>query len=148
MRGKLQWAAILIAMASVDLLCFAMAESTNTPEPLPWYVAAFSASGALALIGAAMTLRTRGWSDAVRFALLVAVVVAGTLYSVASVSTSRDCANQGQPASAGTYDCDTSNALGGALMVFAFFAPAFALVAVGRTGGRLVQRVSTRRPRG
>lgn len=146
MRGKVPWLAILIVMACVDLVCFGMAESTTTAEPMPWYVAAFSASATLTVVGAAWVLPARRWSHAARFALLAAAVVGGALYAVASVSTSRDCANQGRPASAGTYDCDTSDALGGAVMVGAFFIPAFTLAAIGKAGGMLVQSTRQRKP--
>lgn len=129
---------IVIVMACIDVRCFGMGEATPTSDPLAWFLAGLSASAALTVIGATLIPRTRPWGDAARFALLVAVVVGGSLYTVASVSSSRDCANQGQLLSAGTYDCDTSDALGAAFLIAGFFIPAMALVAAGRAARLLM----------
>jgi len=48
------------------------------------------------------------------------------------------------PRSAGTYDCDTSDALGGPILIGFLFIPAFGLAALGKGTAIAVRRTPTR----
>jgi hypothetical protein len=133
------WLGLLAAIAISTFVCFGAAESTKTSDPGTWYVAGFAAAAALTLVGAVVTLSNRPWREVAIFGGLVATVVAVAIFSVTSPSTSRSCNNDGQPRSAGTYDCDTSDSVGGPIVLVAFFIPAFAISSLGKVG-RMLRR--------
>jgi len=129
------WLAIAMAIIVVGVVLFGRAESTRTPDPVAWYGAGFASVGAIVLVGACLTLAGRRWRYVLVFAALVAVAVALAVFTVTAPSTSRSCDNGGQPKSAGTYDCDTSDGLGGPLLVIVFLIPAAGLAAAGKLAG-------------
>jgi hypothetical protein len=131
------WAGWLVAVAITAFVCFGVAESSRTPDRARWFWAGCAIITALIVSCSAITLRRRRWRDVAVFAGLVAAIVALALFSVSAPSTSRSCSNGGQPKSAGTYDCDTSDGLGGPLLLIGFFIPSFALASVGTGLGRL-----------
>lgn len=130
----------LVGIAIACWTCTGFAESTHTRDPAAWLVAGFSVAGLLTLLCAYRTLRGGGWAGAAGLALAAAGIVALGVFSASAPSTSRSCANNGQPKSAGTFDCDTSYGLGGLILLAAFWVPAFGLAAAGSGAGRLAQR--------
>ena len=135
------WVACLAALGVVALICFGKAESRSTAASGAWYRAGFIASALIVLTGAAATLGRRRWREAAVFAFLTASVMGMAIFTVTAPSTSRSCSNAGQPASAGTYDCDTSYGLGATFMVAAFFVPAFGIAAIGKAGATVARRL-------
>lgn len=135
------WIACLAVLSVVGFVCFGIGESGATPNPGAWYVVGFLASALVVLVSAALTLGRRRWREAAVLAFLAAAVVGFAIFVVSSPSTSRSCNNAGQPASAGTYDCDTSYGIGGPVMVAAFFVPSLALVALGKASATVIRRL-------
>jgi uncharacterized membrane protein YhaH (DUF805 family) len=129
------WLVCVVAIVVVGLIFFGAAESTTTSDPAAWYRAGFAGVAAIVLVTASLTLTRRRWRDVALFAFLAASAAAFALFAVTSPSTSRSCNNAGQPRSAGTYDCDTSDGLGGPLLVVILFIPAATVGAVGKVVG-------------
>ena len=134
------WAGWLVVLAVATFICFDHAESTRTANPGGWFGAGLVCAGVITFAGAAWTLGRRRWIDVMVFAAVVAAIAAVALFSVSSASTSRGCANNGQPPSAGTYDCDTSEGLGGPILFAGLYVPAIVLSAAGGGTGRLLRR--------
>ena len=134
------WAVWLAAMSTVGLIFFGLGESTSVAHSHVWYPTGFVSIAVLALLASAVTLRDRRWRDAALLSFLVACIVGIAIFLVSAPSTSRSCQNNGQPLSAGTYDCDTSYGLGGPIMVVAFFIPSFAVVGIGKAAAAVLKR--------
>jgi hypothetical protein len=134
------WIGFLVAIGVTGMVCFGVAESTKTRDPATWVVVGFGAIAMLTVVSAVVSLGGRRWRDAAVLAALVAAVVGLTLFTVQAPSTSRSCDNNGQPSSSGTYDCDTSDVLGGPIITVALFIPAMGLTAMGKLAGKGLQR--------
>ena len=126
----------------LGIVCFGKAESTTTTHPVSWLLAGLAGTAGLAFTGACLTLGRRRWREVALYALIVSCLASAALFAVSSVSTSRGCNNGGQPRSAGTYDCDTSDAIGGPLVLALVYAPLYGLSALGKGVGALTRRVS------
>jgi len=129
------WIASAVAIVGTGVILFGHAESTRTPDPGLWYGVGFGAIGLIILVTACLTLAQRRWDFLFIFVAVAACATGLALFTVTAPSTSRSCNNGGQPKSAGTYDCDTSEGLGGPILVVVLSIPTAAVATLGKVGG-------------
>lgn len=136
------WAVFLSAIAIIDFVCFGVAESTKTADPGVWTLVGVIATVVFALVGATVTLGYRNWRTVAVFAALLAGIIGLAIFMTSVQSTSRSCNNDGQPISSGTFDCDTSDVIGGPVLLVVLFVPSFAVSSLGKAAGRITRRGS------
>jgi hypothetical protein len=129
------WVVPAVAIGVAGVILFGRAEDKTTSDPSTWYIIGFAAVGAIILVAACLTLARRSWLSVAIFAVVAACASALALFTVTAPSTSRSCNNSGQPTSAGTYDCDTSDGLGGPLLVGILFVPSAGVASAGKFAG-------------
>jgi hypothetical protein len=129
------WTGASIAIVVAGVILFGRAEDKNVSNPATWYGLGFAAMGGTILVTACVTLARRNWLSVAMFAVVAASAATLAVFIVTAPSTSRSCKNSGQPAAAGTYDCDTSYGLGAPLLVGVLSVPTAGIASAGKLVG-------------
>jgi hypothetical protein len=135
------WTAIGVAAGLAGLVFFGKAESVTTPNPSTWARMGLVACVTITLIGAVATLGTRRWLDVLAYALSISCVVGLAVLITAVPSTSRSCNNSGQPRTAGSFDCDTSFAIGAPFVLMGILMPTLVVASVGKAVATTARRI-------